>query len=112
MPDFRYFLDITAKNRDDAQEQLEEMAGGMSFGDLDLIELPDVQDKQTAIQLKEFLEIKNENEVLNKIQQFFEGWDGWFCCIDNCGETIGCDTGDMFEHLLTHTKEELVKEMN
>lgn len=107
MQTFRYYLDIDAKDRDDAQEQLEDMAGGMSFGDLNLMELPDEEDKQTATQLKEFFKIKNNDEILKKIEPLFSGWDGWCCLVEDCLHVCGCDTGDMFDHLLTHTKEEL-----
>ena len=104
---FRFFLDIDAKNRDDAQIQLEDKAAGMSFGDLECIELDDTKDQQTTEELKKFFNITNNDEILSKIEVLFGDWQGWSCRVEDCYHTVGCDTGDMFDHLKTHTKEEL-----
>lgn len=110
MKSFRYYLDIDADDREAAQIKLEDMAGSMSFGDLDCIEIDYDNipiDQQTTDELKEFFKIKNDNEILGKIEVLFGDWQGWSCLVEDCCETIGCDTGDMFDHLKTHTKEEL-----
>lgn len=65
------------------------------------------KDKISSEELKKFLNIKDDSEILGKIQDLFEGWDGWFCCVEDCGHTCGCDTSSMFEHLKTHTIKEL-----
>ena len=105
---FRFYLDIEAENKEAAQSKLEESEGyDPAFDNLECIEIEEILDKQTTAQLKEFFNIQNNNEILNKIEPLFSGWDGWWCRVEDCGHTVGCDTGDMFDHLKTHTKEEL-----
>lgn len=114
MKSFRYYLDIDAENREDAQRQLEDMAGGMSFGDLNCMEMPYeiAIDKQTSEELQKFLEMENDDDMFNKVEPFFSDWDGWACQVEDCEFMCGCDTRDMFRHLMTHTKKELEEVKN
>ena len=66
----------------------------------------DCEGKRTE-DLKKFFNIKNDDEILGKIEVLFGDWQGWSCLVEDCGAVIGCDTGDMFDHLKTHTKDEL-----
>jgi|APSaa5957512535_1039671.scaffolds.fasta_scaffold09246_7 hypothetical protein len=105
MKTFKFYLEIDAVDRDAAQEQLEDQAGGMSFGDLECEVLP--CETISADVLKKYFNIKKDSELQSKLEKYFEGWDGWFCTVEDCGHTCGCDTGDMFDHLMTHTIQEL-----
>lgn len=105
MKSFRYYLDIDAENRDDAQSQLEDMAGDMSFGDLECIELP--CDQFTYGEILQHFKIKDKYEAYDKIIEHFVEFDGFLCL--HCSESVGNDSKDMLEHLQKHTKEELTK---
>ena len=105
MKTFRYYLDIEAKDRDDAQEQLEDMAASMSFGDLDMMELP--SDQMSYDEILQHFKIKDKYEAFDKIIKHFVEFDGWLC--RHCSESVGNDSKDMLEHLQKHTKEELLK---
>ncbi len=109
MKSFRFYLDIKAENREDAQSKLEESERyDTAFDNLECIELQgDAIDQQTTEELKKFFNITNDDEILSKIEALFGDWQGWSCLVEDCYETIGCDTGDMFDHLKIHTKEEL-----
>ena len=50
---------------------------------------------------------KMKIETLEDAKKFMSPWDGWYCEIEDCGHTVGCDTGDMIEHLKTHSEKEL-----
>ena len=104
MKTFRFYLDIDAKDLDDAKNKLIDMSGGMSFGDLDNTELESIQtgNKELIKYLK--IDSKGDN-MFNKVEPLFSGFDGWACNV--CGDTVGCDTKDMFRHLQIHTISEL-----
>lgn len=107
---FRFYLDIDAENREDAQSKLEESEGyNTAFDDLECIEIEDqiLIDKQTSEELQKFLGMENDDDMFDKVEPFFSGWDGWACQVEGCEFMCGLDTGDMFGHLMTHTKEEL-----
>lgn len=103
MKTFRYYLDIDAKDRDDAQSQLEDMAASMSFGDLDFIEIPSEQ--WDIKELMKHFGIKDKYDIYNKIENHFVDFDGLLC--RHCSESIGNEGKQMLDHLQTHTKEEL-----
>ena len=103
MKTFRYYLDIDAKDRDDAQSQLEENAASMSFGDLDVIEMPSEQLTYDEV-LKHF-GIKDKYEAYDKIQNHFHEFDGWLC--KHCSKSVSNDSKDMLNHLQMHSIEEL-----
>ncbi len=103
MKTFRYSLEIDAENRDDAQEQLEEMAGGMSFGDLQCEEIPS---EQISIdEIMKYFKIKDKYHIYDKIIEHFVDFEGLLC--RHCSESVGNDSKDMLNHLQKHTKEEL-----
>ncbi len=106
---FRFYLDIDAEDQEDAQRKLEESDGySPDFDNLECIELEGSPiDQQTSEELQKFLGMENDDEMFNKVEPFFSGWDGWACQVEDCEFMCGLDTRDMFRHLMTHTKEEL-----
>jgi hypothetical protein len=108
MKTFRYSLEIDAENRDDAQEQLEEMAAGMSFGDLQCEEIPSEQ--MSYRQILEHFKVKHKYEAYDKIKIHFVDFDGWLC--KHCSASVGNDSKDMVEHLQMHSIEELKTDEN
>lgn len=63
-------------------------------------------EKITIEQLFKFLKINGRDDALETMDgSHFTPWDGW--CCEHCGHVVGCDTGDMLDHLQTHTIEEL-----
>lgn len=108
MNTFRYFLDIDAKDRDDAQKQLEDMAAGMSFGDLDMVEIP--REQMTYDEVLKHFGIKDKYAAYDKIKNHFYDFDAWLC--KHCGDSVGNDSKDMLEHLQMHSIEELKTDQN
>ena len=109
MKTFRFYLDIDAKNLEDAKEELIDMAGdGGSFGDLDNIEIQCEQITYDEV-LKHF-GIKDKYEAYDKIQNHFEEFDGWLC--KHCSKSVSNDSKDMLNHLQMHSIEELKTDEN
>ena len=41
---------------------------------------------------------------IKPLSEYFVSWDGWICEVEDengcpCGFVVGCDSGDMLEHL-------------
>jgi hypothetical protein len=105
MKSFRFYHDIDAENEEAAREELIEDMLTMPLVDMPVEELE--SDKLTTEELKKFLHIKDNLDILKKIESAWCGWDGWYCRVEDCGHVVGCDTGDMFDHMRTHTKKEI-----
>jgi hypothetical protein len=106
---FRFYHDIDAKNEEAARDQLIEDMETMPLCDMFVEEKE--SDQFTTEELKKLLNITDNYETLSKIEAAWCGWDGWYCRVEDCGHVVGCDTGDMFDHMKTHTKKEILEAM-
>lgn len=98
---YRFYVDIKAESR----EQAESIFACDSEHECEWIP----SKKITHAQLLKFLGIENNEDLFDAMEPYWGGWDGWYCNVEDCGEVVGLDTGDMAAHMLYHTIAELKK---
>lgn len=56
---------------------------------------------------KEIFGFKDRYDLFEKIEKHFGDYDSWLC--RHCLASVGNDSKEMLDHLMTHTREELKK---
>jgi len=105
MKSFRFYIDIDAENEEAAREDLIEQMVAYPLVDMPVEEIPSHQ--MTYEEAQKIFGFKDRYDLYEAIQNHFGDYDAWLC--RHCLHSVGNDSKEMLDHLMTHTREELKK---